>query len=157
MNAGVLQKRAVYGRIYNTETLRNQEINSREPGVRSRMRGVGRAEQPCLCSSSCLMVVRFRWCNGSPFFCDAAVICHVVGGERLRCICNFTRHSSRLAVSSDLFPCARAIHRIPLCSSSARRLRAVLSPCFRKRATIYGIQEVLGNGGRRWPNYSGRR
>lgn len=65
---------------------RNQEINSRDRG-----RGGARV----FCSSSCLAgSFGFGGATVPSFLSrDAAVICHVVGGERLRCICNFTRHS----------------------------------------------------------------
>lgn len=61
---------------------RNQEINSRD-------RGAPRV----FCSSSCLAgSFGFGGATVPSFLSrDAAVICHVVGGERLRCICNFTR------------------------------------------------------------------
>lgn len=72
---------------------RNQEINS----------GAPRVFAPVLASR----VVRFRRCNGPPpplvsFPRRGAVICHVVGGERLRCICNFTRHSPPAPLSLSL-------------------------------------------------------
>ena len=106
---------------------------------------------------------RFRWLQRFlRFFRDAAVICHVVGGERLRCICNFTRRLlslplSRLVfVSSDLFPRSdRSFAFLPLPLFLLER--------FRKRgATLAEFEKFWRTGGggggrergRRWPNYS---
>lgn len=89
---------------------RNQEINSRDRG-----RGGARV----FCSSSCLAgSFGFGGATVPSFLSrDAAVICHVVGGERLRCICNFTRHSPPPSPSPpfllDLFPTENTQLRCP--------------------------------------------
>ena len=82
---------------------------------------------------------RFRWLQRFlRFFRDAAVICHVVGGERLRCICNFTRRLlslplSRLVfVSSDLFPRSDRSFAFPL--------------------SLFFSSSVSENAARRWRN-----
>lgn len=122
---------------------RNQEINSRDRG-----RGGARV----FCSSSCLAgSFGFGGATVPSFLSrDAAVICHVVGGERLRCICNFTRHSPppspSPSVSSRSLSHRKYPASLPFLSPSPsvplRPLPTLLR--FRKRATTrHGIREVL--------------
>lgn len=101
-----------HGRIHDTETLFSQS--------RNKFARPGKGGSPSLLLQFLPhRVVRFRWCNGSlvSFHRDAAVICHVVGGERLRCICNFTRHSPPPSPSPpfllDLFPTENTQLRCP--------------------------------------------
>lgn len=140
---------------------RNQEINSRDRG-----RGGARV----FCSSSCLAgSFGFGGATVPSFLSrDAAVICHVVGGERLRCICNFTRHSPPPSPSPpfllDLFPTENTQLR---CPSSLRPSPSPSHPSpFPKtrhdpprNSRSFGEERERGRGGRgggrRWPNYSG--
>lgn len=79
------------------------------------------------------------------FFRDAAVICHVVGGERLRCICNFTRRSSLSRLFFVFFSSPRSL-RSPLQHTRDFVQSATL------RLSLFFSSSVSENAARRWRN-----